>query len=84
MKEKRVKLGAAKDLVSWDFQTTRLDVPETIYWCTKGTELRSNQITIRTSGRPYITLSYIVTFLELNYLYIRSQYYEHLTDVTAI
>lgn len=57
MKEKRVKLRADKDAMSIDFQTSSLNVLETIYWCTKGTDLpRSNQITIRTSGRPNVIL----------------------------
>lgn len=68
MQKRRVMLRGAEHLASFDFGTNSLNVPETIFWCTKGTELRSNQITIRTSGRPniYITLCYTVTFLELN------------------
>ncbi|KAF1374034.1 hypothetical protein PFLUV_G00245080 [Perca fluviatilis] len=47
---KKIQLKLRNDSVSVVFQPKRLDVPETVFWCTDKTEQnRSNQITVRTS-----------------------------------
>ena len=54
---KKIQLKLRNDSVSVVFQPKRLDVPETVFWCTDKTEQnRSNQITVRTSGRPTFIL----------------------------
>ncbi|KAJ4940423.1 hypothetical protein JOQ06_026726 [Pogonophryne albipinna] len=51
-KSNKIKLKIKNsDSVSVDFQVNRLKVPETIYWCSNGTQRRSNQITLRTSDK---------------------------------
>lgn len=53
-KEKRIKLRLKENnQMSIVFQPERLNVPETIFWCTNSTKQhRSNQQVIRTTGRP--------------------------------
>ncbi|XP_028424371.1 B-cell receptor CD22 [Perca flavescens] len=47
---KKIQLKLSNDSRSVVFQSRRLDVPETVFWCTDKTEQnRSNQITVRTS-----------------------------------
>lgn len=47
-----ILLKLKKDNVSLEFQTSPLAVPETTYWCSNGNKSkRSNQVTVRTSGR---------------------------------
>ncbi|XP_054860504.1 uncharacterized protein LOC118471719 [Amphiprion ocellaris] len=50
-KTNKIKLKLENDTVSLTFHTSRLRVPETIYWCTNNTGCRTNQITIRTSDK---------------------------------
>uniref|UniRef100_UPI0037E710D7 uncharacterized protein n=1 Tax=Semicossyphus pulcher TaxID=241346 RepID=UPI0037E710D7 len=45
----KILLQVANDSVSLDFETNELNVPETIFWCSAKNQLRSNQITLRTS-----------------------------------
>ncbi len=54
-RKKKIKLRLKKDSVSIVFQPRSLDVPETIFWCTDAAqEVRSNQITVKTSGRSTV------------------------------
>lgn len=54
---KKIKLKLRNDSLSVVFQPKRLNVPEIIFWCTDTNEQhRSNQITVRTSGRPTFIL----------------------------
>ncbi|XP_034716136.1 uncharacterized protein LOC117936831 isoform X2 [Etheostoma cragini] len=49
-KTMRIQLRLLNDSVSVVFQTKRLEIPETIFWCSDtNKQLRSNQITVRTS-----------------------------------
>ncbi|XP_045924863.1 uncharacterized protein LOC123982933 isoform X2 [Micropterus dolomieu] len=49
---RRIALKLKNDSVNLAFQTYRLVVPETIFWCTdRNQDHRSNQITVRTSGK---------------------------------
>nr|XP_046234015.1 uncharacterized protein LOC124053096 [Scatophagus argus] len=50
-KTKKIKLKVDGNPTSLEFQPRRLEVPETILWCSGPDETRSNQITIRTSER---------------------------------
>ncbi|XP_026206872.1 uncharacterized protein LOC113156145 isoform X2 [Anabas testudineus] len=48
-KIKRIKLKNATEM-SFDFQPNKLNVAETIFWCSN-TDTRSNQVTVRTTGK---------------------------------
>ncbi|KAK9530570.1 hypothetical protein VZT92_012062 [Zoarces viviparus] len=48
---KKIALRLEKDNASAVFQPLSLKVPETVFWCTDTKQLRSNQITVRTSGK---------------------------------
>ncbi|XP_034564166.1 uncharacterized protein LOC117830239 [Notolabrus celidotus] len=51
-KTKKIGLRVKENNLRLDFQPARLTAPETIFWCSDGTEQnRSNQITIRTSEK---------------------------------
>lgn len=57
-KTKKIKLRLKNDGASLAFQPKRLEVLETIFWCTDRTQqCRSNQIIVRTSGRPNVIYS---------------------------
>ncbi|XP_073346287.1 uncharacterized protein [Pagrus major] len=59
--QKKIVLKKKHDTVSLDFQPKRLEVPETIFWCTDSAlKLRSNQITVWTSDKEVL--------LEMNHL----------------
>uniref|UniRef100_A0A3B5ACZ9 Uncharacterized LOC103373069 n=1 Tax=Stegastes partitus TaxID=144197 RepID=A0A3B5ACZ9_9TELE len=54
-----IKLKLKEDTVSLPFQTNKLTVPETVYWCTNSTQgCRSNQITLRTSDKRVLLEMY--------------------------
>ncbi|KAM6898940.1 uncharacterized protein PEZ65_020860 [Lycodopsis pacificus] len=48
---KKIALRLKNDNASVVFQTPRLNVRETVFWCTDTKQLRSNQITVRTSEK---------------------------------
>lgn len=50
---RRIVLKTKVNTDSLDFQPMWLEVPETIFWCTDlDQQMRSNQITVWTSGMP--------------------------------
>jgi len=56
-RQRKILLKLQNDSVTFTFQANKLAHPETIFWCTdKPQSCRSNQITVRTSGRPAIHL----------------------------
>lgn len=54
---RKILLKTEDNTDSLDFQPRSLEVPETIFWCTdRYQQIRSNQITVWTSGRPTLII----------------------------
>ncbi|KAL7372638.1 hypothetical protein ABVT39_019853 [Epinephelus coioides] len=49
--EKRIALRLKNDSVSVVFQPKRLEIPETVFWCSDNEQGRSNQVIVRTSEK---------------------------------